>query len=302
MPRRARAELVAAGAGLRCRQGPPSEARDRDQHALGHEAASAARRTRRRQHRHTPLAVGREARCPAVGETAPAVVAHQEPAAGLGERASPDGPRAAHRAAVSHRTRARTRLKPWPAPAGRRPPALRRRPARGVPRVLTTGQAAPAGATPAARARASCGRRGMTAWHRLVHGAPAPPTSGAGQTWEARRGPLIDQEGARRDAAGTGARTRARARGSRGTCVLADGGGPPSHPGAAGPPRGGALADAAAGDRPRHERARGRAHPLAPGDVSAAAPSHLPGLGRRRHVCLHWPAPGCLWDLIGLTP
>jgi hypothetical protein len=69
----------------------------------------------------------------------------------------------------------------------------------------------------------------MTAWHRLVHGATAPPTSGEMQTWEARRGPLIDQEGARRDAAGTVARTRARALGSRGTGVLAAGGDPPHH-------------------------------------------------------------------------
>jgi transposase len=32
-------------------------------------------------------------------------------------------------------------------------------------------------------ALASCGRRGMTEWPRLVHWATAPPTSGEGQTW-----------------------------------------------------------------------------------------------------------------------
>ena len=33
---------------------------------------------------------------------------------------------------------------------------------------------------------ARCGGRVMTAWPRLVHGAPAPPTAGAVQTWYAR--------------------------------------------------------------------------------------------------------------------
>ena len=49
-----------------------------------------------------------------------------------------------------------------------------------------------------------------TAWQRLVHWAHAPPTAGAGQTWDAQLGHRLQQDRLRTDAAGTVARTRER--------------------------------------------------------------------------------------------
>jgi transposase len=67
------------------------------------------------------------------------------------------------------------------------------------------------------------GRRLMTELQRLVHWATVPPTSGEVQTWYARIVHLIDQYGARRDEAGTLARTLDRELGSLWTFVVEDG-------------------------------------------------------------------------------
>jgi transposase len=60
----------------------------------------------------------------------------------------------------------------------------------------------------------------MTAWPRLVHWAPAPPTAGAVQTWYARLVQRRQQYQLRQDEAGTLARTRERELGALWTCVL----------------------------------------------------------------------------------
>jgi transposase len=67
------------------------------------------------------------------------------------------------------------------------------------------------------------GRRVMTELQRLVHWAQAPPTSGEVQTWYARMVHLIDQYCARRDEAGTLARTLDRELGALWTFVVEEG-------------------------------------------------------------------------------
>jgi transposase len=67
------------------------------------------------------------------------------------------------------------------------------------------------------------GRRVMTEWQRLVHWATVPPTSGEVQTWYARIVHLIDQYCARRDEAGTLARTLDRELGSLWTFIVEEG-------------------------------------------------------------------------------
>jgi transposase len=67
------------------------------------------------------------------------------------------------------------------------------------------------------------GRRVMTELQRLVHWATVPPTSGEVQTWYARIVHLIDQYDARRDEAGTLARTLDRELGSLWTFVVQEG-------------------------------------------------------------------------------
>ena len=57
---------------------------------------------------------------------------------------------------------------------------------------------------------ARLGGRVMTELPRLVHWAHAPPTAGAGQTWDARLVHLLQPYRLRKDEAGTLARTRAR--------------------------------------------------------------------------------------------
>jgi transposase len=56
---------------------------------------------------------------------------------------------------------------------------------------------------------ARLGGRVMTAWPRLGHGAPAPPTAGAVQTWYARLGHRLQQYRLRKEEAGPLARTLA---------------------------------------------------------------------------------------------
>jgi len=67
------------------------------------------------------------------------------------------------------------------------------------------------------------GRRVMTELQRLVHWAQASPTRGEVQTWYARMVHLIDQYGARRDEAGTLARTLDRELGALWTFVVEEG-------------------------------------------------------------------------------
>jgi transposase len=64
------------------------------------------------------------------------------------------------------------------------------------------------------------GRRMLTALQRLVHWAQAPPTAGAVQTWYARMIHLLNQYRARKDEAGTFARTLDREMGALWTFVV----------------------------------------------------------------------------------
>jgi transposase len=67
------------------------------------------------------------------------------------------------------------------------------------------------------------GGRVLTELQRLVHWATAPPTAGEVQTWYARMVHLLHQHGARRDEAGTFARTLERELGALWTFVVEQG-------------------------------------------------------------------------------
>jgi transposase len=67
------------------------------------------------------------------------------------------------------------------------------------------------------------GRRMLTELQRLVHWAQAPPTAGAVQTWYARMVHLLNQYRARKDEAGTLARTLEREMGALWTFVVEEG-------------------------------------------------------------------------------
>jgi transposase len=67
------------------------------------------------------------------------------------------------------------------------------------------------------------GRRMLTELQRLVHWAQAPPTAGAVQTWYARMVQLLNQYRARKDEAGTLARTLVREMGALWTFVVEEG-------------------------------------------------------------------------------